>query len=32
MPELSEVFSKDLEQFKGDIKQVDDILLIGIEF
>jgi len=32
MPELSEVFSKDLEQFKGDVKQVDDILLIGIEF
>jgi len=32
MPELSEVFSKDLEQFKGEIKQVDDILLIGIEF
>lgn len=32
MPELSEVFSKDFEQFKGDLKQVDDILLIGIEF
>ncbi|HNV51531.1 MAG TPA: PAS domain S-box protein, partial [Tenuifilaceae bacterium] len=32
MPELSEVFSKDFEQFKGELKQVDDILLIGIEF
>jgi len=32
MPDLSEVFSKDFEQFKGDLKQVDDILLIGIEF
>lgn len=32
MPDLSEVFSKDFEQFKGELKQVDDILLIGIEF
>lgn len=32
MPELSEVFSKDFEGFKGSLKQVDDILLIGIEF
>ncbi|MCB8963876.1 MAG: PAS domain S-box protein [Bacteroidales bacterium] len=32
MAELSEVFSKDFDQFKGDVKQVDDILLIGIEF
>ncbi|MGE0077887.1 MAG: PAS domain S-box protein [Bacteroidales bacterium] len=32
MPELSETFSKDFEKFKGDLKQVDDILLIGIEF
>lgn len=30
--DLGGIFAEDLEKFKGDLKQVDDILLIGIEF
>ena len=30
--EYHELFSKDFDQYKGDHKQIDDILLIGIEF
>ena len=32
MPDYSTYFAKDFEQYKGDLKQIDDILLIGIEF
>ncbi len=32
MPQYSELFAKDFEEFKGNTKQVDDVLLIGIEF
>jgi hypothetical protein len=32
MPQYRELFEKDFFEFKGDNKQVDDILLIGIEF
>lgn len=32
MPQYSELFAKDFEEYKGDNKQVDDLLLIGIEF
>ncbi len=32
MPEYSTFFAKDFEEYKGDHKQIDDILLIGIEF
>ena len=30
--EYHELFAKDFEDYKGDHKQIDDILLIGIEF
>jgi len=29
---MAKVFSQDFDTYKGDLKQVDDILLIGIEF
>lgn len=32
MPEYSSLFAQDFEEYKGDLKQIDDILLIGIEF
>lgn len=32
MPQYSELFTKDFQEYKGEHKQVDDILLIGIEF
>ncbi len=32
MPQFMELYSKDFEEYKGDIKQIDDVLLIGIEF
>ncbi|RPH32941.1 MAG: PAS domain S-box protein [Bacteroidales bacterium] len=32
MPQYAELFAKDFEEFKGNNKQVDDVLLIGIEF
>lgn len=32
MPEYRELFEKDFLEWKGSYKQVDDILLIGIEF
>lgn len=32
MPQYSDLFAKDFEEYKGTIKQVDDVLLIGIEF
>lgn len=32
MDEMGRIFASTLEEFKGDLKQVDDILLIGIEF
>ena len=32
MQQYKELFEKDFLEFKGDNKQVDDILLIGIEF
>jgi PAS domain S-box-containing protein len=32
MPEYSTLFAQDFEEYKGDLKQIDDILLIGIEF
>ncbi|NOU17790.1 MAG: PAS domain S-box protein [Bacteroidales bacterium] len=32
MPQYSELFAKDFEEYKGNNKQVDDLLLIGIEF
>jgi len=32
MPQYAELFAKDFEDYKGDHKQVDDLLLIGIEF
>ena len=30
--DMAKVFSQDFDTYKGDLKQVDDILLIGIEF
>ena len=32
MPQYSDLFSNDFEAHMGDNKQVDDVLLIGIEF
>ncbi len=32
MPQYSDLFVKDFEEYKGNHKQVDDLLLIGIEF
>jgi len=32
MPQYAELFAKDFDEYKGSNKQVDDILLIGIEF
>lgn len=32
MPQYNEIFSKDFDEYKGDNKQIDDVLLIGIEF
>lgn len=32
MPQYAELFAKDFDDFKGNNKQVDDVLLIGIEF
>jgi len=32
MPQYAELFAKDFDEFKGNNKQVDDVLLIGIEF
>lgn len=32
MPELNDMFYKEFFEFKGELKQVDDVLLIGIEF
>jgi len=32
MPQYNEIFSKDFEEYKGENKQIDDVLLIGIEF
>lgn len=32
MPEYKTVFASEFNKFKGDLKQVDDVLLIGIEF
>ncbi|HCT30503.1 MAG TPA: histidine kinase [Bacteroidales bacterium] len=32
MPQYAELFAKDFEEYKGNNKQVDDVLLIGIEF
>lgn len=32
MPQYSDLFAKDFEHYKGDNKQVDDFLLIGLEF
>ena len=32
MLQYAELFSKDFDEYKGNNKQVDDVLLIGIEF
>ena len=32
MEEFNALFAKDFEEWKGDNKQIDDVLLIGIEF
>jgi hypothetical protein len=32
MPEFETFFDKDFEAYKGGFKQIDDVLLIGIEF
>jgi len=32
MSEYEAFFNKDFEEYKGDYKQIDDVLLIGIEF
>lgn len=32
MQELNDLFAKEFFDFKGELKQVDDVLLIGIEF
>jgi len=32
MSQYETLFSEDFEQYKGDYKQIDDVLLIGIEF
>jgi len=32
MPEYKSFFEKDFEAYKGNFKQIDDVLLIGIEF
>lgn len=32
MPEFKNLFATEFSKFKGEIKQVDDVLLIGIEF
>ena len=30
--DYEKLFAKDFEDYKGDYKQIDDVLLIGIEF
>jgi hypothetical protein len=32
MPQYNDIFVKDFEEYMGDNKQVDDVLIIGIEF
>ncbi len=32
MPQYNDIFAKDFEEYMGDNKQVDDVLIIGIEF
>jgi len=32
MPQFSELFENDFNSYKGENKQIDDVLLIGIEF
>ncbi len=32
MPQFNDLFAKDFEEYMGDHKQIDDVLLIGIEF
>lgn len=32
MPQFNELFLKDFEEYMGENKQIDDVLLIGIEF
>jgi serine phosphatase RsbU (regulator of sigma subunit) len=32
MSDYYEIFEKDLNEWKGNFKQIDDILLIGVEF
>jgi PAS domain S-box-containing protein len=32
MPQFNDLFSKDFEDYMGNNKQIDDVLLIGIEF
>lgn len=32
MPQFNDIFSKDFEEYMGNHKQIDDVLLIGIEF
>ena len=32
IPELEKIFSDDFYKWKGDYKQIDDVLLIGLEF
>ncbi len=32
MPQYNDIFAKDFEEYMGEHKQVDDVLIIGIEF
>jgi hypothetical protein len=32
MPQFNDLFSKDFEDYMGKNKQIDDVILIGIEF
>jgi PAS domain S-box-containing protein len=32
MPQYNDIFAKDFEEYMGENKQVDDVLIIGIEF
>lgn len=32
MPQFNDMFAKDFEDYMGDNKQIDDVLIIGIEF
>ncbi len=32
MPQYNDIFAKDFEEYMGDNKQVDDVLIIGVEF